>query len=234
MSDPTQSPSGQSPPGQSPPGRSPSSKPSTAPVGPKRSLSTKLSDSYSGLTDREQKLVLAMGVIVPLVVITLVVGLFVRSLDDIESQTNSYENALELVAAGGPNFVKQQGQSNDADSLAAQFTEDVLTNNDVKLTSFIASKASSAGIKVSSYDSEEIPIGSASGDKSGPLVIEKRVKIDIRDAKHDAFLTFLEEIESSNEPVVIKRIDLRAKSRTPGEVRARVEVSTFVKKKQKS
>jgi type II secretory pathway component PulM len=201
---------------------------------PSQSLSGKMSEAYSGLTDREQKLVVAMGVILPLVAIALVIGLFVRSLDDVESQTRSYENALELVAAGGPSFVEQKNQGNDADSLAAQFTEDVLTNNEVKLTSFIASKASAAGVKVSSYDSEEIPIGSKSGDKSGPLVIEKRVKVDIQDAKNDELLKFLEEIESSGEPVVIKRIDLRAKSRTPGEVRARVEVSTFVKKQQKS
>lgn len=201
---------------------------------PSLSLSSKISDGYSDLTEREQKLVVAMAIILPLVAITLVVGLFVRSLDSVESQTRAYENALELVAAGGPSFIEQQNEGNDADSLAAQFTEEVLTNNEVKLTSFIASKASSAGVKVSSYDSEEIPIGSKSGDKSGPLVIEKRVKIDIRDVQNDELLKFLEEIESSGEPVVVKRIDLRAKTRSPGEVRARVEVSTFVKKPQKS
>jgi type II secretory pathway component PulM len=197
-------------------------------------LSNKLSESYSGLTDREQKLVVAMAIILPLVLITLVIGLFVRSLDDVESQTRTYENALELVAAGGPSYLEQKNDGSDADSLAAQFTEEVLTNNEVKLTSFIAAKASSAGIKVSSYDSEEIPIGSKSGDKSGQLIIEKRVKIDIQDAQSDELLKFFEEIEASDEPVIVKRIDLRGQRRSPGEVRARVEVSTFVKKPQKS
>jgi hypothetical protein len=199
---------------------------------PKQSLSAKMSDAYSDLTDREQKLVIAMAIILPLVVLALVVGIFSRSLGDIESQTQAYENALELVAAGGPTYLKNKNAGEGSGGLADQFTEEVLTNNEVKLTSFIASKASAAGVKVSSYDSEEIPIGS--GDKSGPIIVEKRVKVDIRDAQHDELLKFLEEIETSGEPVVIKRIDMRGKHRSPGEVRARVEVSTFIKREQKS
>ncbi|QDG50118.1 hypothetical protein FIV42_05025 [Persicimonas caeni] len=199
---------------------------------PKQSLSAKMSDAYSDLTDREQKLVIAMAIILPLVVLALIVGIFSRSLGDIESQTQAYENALELVAAGGPSYLEKKNAGEGSGGLADQFTEEILTNNEVKLTSFIASKASAAGVKVSSYDSEEIPIGS--GDKSGPIIVEKRVKVDIRDAQHDELLKFLEEIETSGEPVVIKRIDMRGKHRSPGEVRARVEVSTFIKREQKS
>lgn len=200
----------------------------------KQSLTAKLSESYSNLTDREQKLVVAMAIVLPLVVVALVVGIFSRSLGSIESQTQSYENALELVAAGGPAYLNSKNAGDGSGGLADQFTEEVLTNNQVKLTSFIASKASAAGVKVSSYDSEEIPIGSKSGDKSGPIIVEKRVKVDIRDAQNKDLLKFLEEIETSGEPVVIKRIDVRGKHRSPGEVRARVEVSTFIKREQKS
>ncbi len=201
---------------------------------PKQSLSAKLRDFYAGLTDREQKLVVAMAVVLPLVVVALVIGVFNRSLSEIESQSQSYENALELVSAGGAEFAKKQNAQDEDSGLAAQFTDEVLDDNQVKLTSFIASKATAAGVSVSSYDSEEHPIGSSSGSKSGPIIVERRVKVDIRDARHDDILKFLEQIESSGEPVVIKRVDLRGKARSPGEVRARVEVSTFDRRNQDS
>lgn len=200
----------------------------------KQSLSAKISESYSELTEREKKLVVAMAIVVPLVVLALVVGIFSRSLGDIESQTNSYENALELVAAGGPDFMKRQNTQSGAGGVPSLFTDEVMTDNEVRLTSFVASKATAAGVKVSSYDSEEIPIGSKN-DQSGPIIIEKLVKVDIRDAQHKDLLKFLEEIETSGEPVVIKRIDMRGMRRAePGEVRARVEVATYIKREQKS
>lgn len=192
-----------------------------------------LSEKFSELSDREKKMVIAMAVILPLLAMVLVIGVFSRSLTDIEDQTRSYQQSLDLVAAAGPTYLKSQ-QSADKDGMADIFTEEVLEDNPVKLTGFIAARANEAGVNPSSYDTEDIPIGSKSGDKSGPIIVEKKVKVDIRQVQIDNFLKFLEAIETSGEPVVIKRIDLRGRARTPGDVRARVEVSTFVKRKQKS
>jgi hypothetical protein len=200
----------------------------------KQSLKAKLSESYAGLTDREQKLVMAMGIILPLLAVALVIGIFSRSLSDIESQARGYENSLDLLVAGAPAYLENQRGGEADGGLADLFTEEVLEDNPVKLTSFIASKATAAGVSVSSYDTEEIPIGSSSAENSEPIIVERRVTVDIRDAQHDDMLEFLEEIETSGEPVVIQRIDLRGKSREPGGVRARVEVSTFVKRNQQS
>src|SRR5690554_7565836 len=98
----------------------------------------------------------------------------------------------------------------------------------------MAARATEAGVSPNSYDTEEIPLGSASADKSQPMLFENKVRVDIRATQIDDLLKFLEVIETSGEPVVIKRIDLRGNARVPGEVRARVEVSTFVKKKKRS
>ncbi len=193
-----------------------------------------LSDKFSELSEREKKMVIAMAVIMPLLAMVLVIGIFSNSLNSIEDQTRSYQQSLDLVRMAGPSYLKHKQASSQSGGLADIFTDKVLEDNPVKLTGFIAARANEAGVNPSSYDTEDIPIGSKSGDKSGPIIVEKKVKVDIRQVQIDDLLKFLEGIESSDQPVVIKRIDLRGRRRKPGEVRARVEVSTFIKKKQKS
>lgn len=200
----------------------------------KQSLSAKLSESFSNLSDREKKMVMAMAAVLPILAMALVLGIFNRSLDTIETNTRQYQQALDYLAMAGPEFAEKKSASQNQSGPAAYFTDEVLEDNELKLRTFLLTQASTAGIKISSLDSEEIPIGSKSGDKSGPIILEKRMKVDIRDAKHQDLLKFLEEIETSGEPVVIKRIDMRGKRRQPGEIRARVEVSTYVKQEQES
>jgi len=190
-----------------------------------------LSDKFEALSPREKKMLVAMAIIMPILVMIVISGLFSRSLGSIEDQTHEYQNSLDLLAVAGPIYLKNQAPT-DQDTLAALFTEEVLADNPVKLTGFMAARATEAGVSPNSYDTEEIPLGSASADKSQPMLFENKVRVDIRATQIDDLLKFLEVIETSGEPVVIKRIDLRGNARVPGEVRARVEVSTFVKKKK--
>ncbi|AWV87888.1 hypothetical protein [Bradymonas sediminis] len=190
-----------------------------------------LSDKFDALSAREKKMLAAMAIIMPILVMVVISGLFSRSLGSIEDQTREYQKSLDLLAVAGPVYLKKQAPT-DKNTLASLFTEEVLTDNPVKLTGFMAARATEAGVSPNSYDTEEIPLGGSSSDKSQPMLFENKVRVDIRATQINDLMKFLEVIERSGEPVVIKRIDLRGNSRVPGEVRARVEVSTFVKKKK--
>src|SRR5690554_4007911 len=190
-----------------------------------------LSDKFDALSAREKKMLAAMAIIMPILVMAVISGLFSRSLGSIEDQTREYQKSLDLLAVAGPVYLKKQAPT-DQNTLASLFTEEVLTDNPVKLTGFMAARATEAGVSPNSYDTEEIPLGGSSSDKSQPMLFENKVRDDIRATQINDLMKFLEVIETSGEPVVIKRIDLRGNARVPGEVRARVEVSTFVKKKK--
>ncbi|MFW5968378.1 MAG: hypothetical protein ACOCV2_12710 [Persicimonas sp.] len=197
----------------------------------KKSLTAQLRDFYADRTEREQKLLLVMMVVLPLVFVALVLGIFKRSLDDIEAQTRQHHNSLELLAEGAKDYAERQSDR-DSGGLADKFTEEALQDNDVKLRSLVASKANAADVNVSSYGTDEQPLGS--GDDSGPTLVEEIVDIEIRNAEHEKLLDFFEEIESSEQPVVLKRVDIRSKPNQAGEVRARVEVSTFERREEES
>lgn len=193
----------------------------------------KISQQIEELSDREKKLLLAMAIILPTLVGVLVIGVFYQSLNDIEESTRQYQQSLNLVTTVGPTYMKKKQSGSKDQGVRSKFSDEVMVGNDIKLTSFVATQAAAVNINVSSYDESEIPIGSKSGD-GGPIITERKLKVDIRDANFEKLLKLLERIESSDKPVVLKRIDLRGKRRTPGEVRARIEVSTYVKKETKS
>lgn len=192
-----------------------------------------MQDKINALSPREKRLLLIMGIIMPVLVMAVIIGLFNRSLTKVQDQTRAYQKSLDLLAATA-SYYRESQVSQDDGGIPALFTEEVLTKNPVKLTGFLAARASEAGVSPSSYDTEDIPLGSSSANKGQPIVTEKKISIDIRDTQVDDLLKFLRVIETSGEPVVIKRIDLRGNARTPGQVRARVEVSTYIKQKQES
>lgn len=192
-----------------------------------------LGDKIAALNPREKKMLAAMALIMPILLMVVIIGFFNRSLGGIEDQTHTYQGSLELLAEGGPKYYSKQSRSDDG-GVPTLFTDEIMTDNPVKLTSFIAARASEAGVNPNSYDSEDIAIGSSSSSKDTPTVTEKKLTVDIREAEIDKLLEFLQVIETSGEPVVIKRVDLRGNARSPGVVRARVEVSTYIKPKQES
>ena len=192
-----------------------------------------LREQLRNLSDRERKLLTAMLIVLPLMAMTLVIGVFYNSLTDIEESTQSFQQSLDLVAMAGPTYVEKTQKDRGQTGIRSKFTDEVMTKNELKLTSFVATHAAAVNINVSSYDETKIPIGSKDS-KDGPIITERKLKVDIREAQFERLLKLLERIEGSDKPVVIKRIDLRGKSRTPGEVRARIEVSTYVKKEAES
>ena len=188
-----------------------------------------LSDAKSvldNLNERERMLLKAMLGVFVLLGLFVIVGLAQRSVSELEVETAQYQTALDLLAAEGPAFLAaQQGTDEDEMTRADLFTEEVLQDNQVQLTSYVASHASAVNVSVSSYDVDEQPLGSR-GDDSGPLIEERQLRVDIRNAEMDKFIELLHRIEESREPVVIKRIDVRS-VRDEGKVRALLVVSTF-------
>lgn len=184
-------------------------------------------EMLDNLTERERLLLKAMFGVFAVLAVFVIIGLAQRSVAELEEETVRYETALDLLARAGPDFAAAQHGGGDDDEFtrADLFTEEVLEDNEVQLTSYVASHASAVDVSVSSYDVDEHPLGSR-GEDEGPLIEERQLRVDIRNAEMDRFIELLHRIEESREPVVIKRIDVRS-VRDEGKVRALLVVSTF-------
>ena len=178
---------------------------------------------------REQKMLLGLAVFFPLLALVVAVGLIQRSMSEIELETAEYKQSLDLVAAAAPSYLEAQ-QKGDDTGTHKQVTEETLTKNDIKLTSFVAEHAGAAKIDVTSYDEDQIPFGTQGKGDGGPIIVEKQLRVEIRSASMASLVDLLDRIEKSEKPVFIKRVDVRKHGKDPGQVRSVLTVSTFVRK----
>lgn len=178
------------------------------------------------LSQKERYQLAGLGIFLMVMASIVVLGLFQRSFAQIEETTDRYEAALDFLATAGPAYAERAGGEKAATH--KNVAEEVLRNNDIKLTSFVAEQAEKEGITVSSYDEDELPFGNKKD--GGPIFVEKQLRVEIRNAKMFELINLLDRIYRSNEPVFIKRIDIRKRRREEGQVRAIVTVSTYVKK----
>ncbi len=190
--------------------------------------------SFSALSERERKGLTAMGLVLTVLLLALVVGLFQRSLGELERESQRYEKALNLLSVVGPQYAQKMAGSSDGGGRDARFSAEVLSKNDLKLTSFIATHAAATNITVSSYDESQTPLGAKSKNDTGPITTERQLSVDIREVEMDKFLELLERIESSREPVFIKRMDVRALPNQAGSVRVMLVVSTYIRRDKES
>lgn len=202
----------------------------TAAVGSKKGVAA----SFAALSERERKGLVAMVLVLTFLLVALVVGLFQRSLGELELETQRYEQMLNLLAMSGPQYLQNTSKPTDDSGRNARFSADILSNNDLKLTSFIATHAAATNITVSSYDEDQMPLGAKSKTDTGPITIERQLRVDIREAEMDKFLELLERIENSREPVIIKRMDVRALRNNEGSVRVLLVVSTYIRRDKES
>ncbi|MFU8805579.1 MAG: hypothetical protein ACNA8W_17330 [Bradymonadaceae bacterium] len=189
------------------------------------------------LSAREQKLVMAMLGVFVILSLAVVIGLFQRSLHELEEDTQNLQLALSTLSLAGPAYVARTTDSGEVDPRVARFSDEILSNNDLKLTSFVATHAAATNINVNSYDEDQIPLGSKTkGGKAddGPVIVERQVRVDIREAQMDNLLKLLERIENSPEPVIVKRLDVRAQRGREGQVRAMFIVSTYIRRDKES
>jgi hypothetical protein len=148
-----------------------------------------------------------------------------------EDEIERYRQALEAMAEAAPKLAEAKAASAaSADDGASRFSPEVLAKNELKLTSFVASHATAADIKIENYDEDSSVL--SSNKETGASLTEKIVKVEVREAEFDKVLAFLERIETSREPVVVKVISLRAKDAKARNniVRANLQISTYVQK----
>lgn len=204
-----------------------------ATIGDKKTVFGMEVPSWSQMTERERRLALAMAVVLPVLLLVLVIYLFTGSVGELEGETQRYRQMLGDLGVYAPLLAEAEAGGADEGHIRAKFSEEAIADNNVKLTSMFASHAKAVDLNVSSYDESEIPLGgSRSAKGSGPLYVEKQLRVDIRDAKFDKLLELLDRLERSDELLVIKRISLRERRKKDGHVRALVTVSTFTKKER--
>ena len=78
----------------------------------------------------------------------------------------------------------------------ARFSTEVLTSNNIKLTSFVATHAAAVEMKIDNYDEKELPL---SDKKGGPIIIEYTVRANVRSTEMTKLLQLLDRIEKSKE-----------------------------------
>lgn len=186
--------------------------------------------SLAGLSDRERRLLYAMMVVFALIALFIPLTLFQKSLDKIDTETRNYKQTLDLLAVAGPEYMENK-KSMSTDASHKKIDEEFMTKNPIKLTSFVAKHAEATDITVASYDEDELPFGAGSKDE-GPIIVEKQLRVEIRNAQMSKLVSLMDRIEKATDPVYIKRIDVRAQRKKPGEVRAVLTVSTFVMKEK--
>ncbi len=186
--------------------------------------------SLAGLSERERRLLFAMAAVFALIALFIPLTLFQKSLDKIDSETRNYKQTLDLLAVAGPEYMENK-KSMATDASHKKIDEEFMTKNPIKLTSFVAKHAEATDITVASYDEDELPFG-AGGKDEGPIIVEKQLRVEIRNAQMSKLVSLMDRIEKATDPVYIKRIDVRAQRKKPGEVRAVLTVSTFVMKEK--
>lgn len=179
------------------------------------------------LSEREKMQLGGLALFLTVMASLVGIGLFQRAMEDIELTTNKYKAALDYVATAGPAYAERAATAS-ATGTHKRVDDESLRKNNIKLTSFVAEQAEKASIDVSSYDEDELPFGNKKD--GGPIVVEKQLRVEIRIAQMSQLMDLLDRIHKSEEPVFVKRLDIRAQRKKPGEVRAVVTVSTFVKK----
>lgn len=186
---------------------------------------------YANLSDSEKRYVQIAAVFFPLLAITVGIIVFAQSIGEIETETQRYKSNLDLLATTAPVYLEQQKSAEQATS-HKKLDDEVMRNNDIKLTTFVDTHADKAGINVSSYDEDELPFGDK--NESGPIIIEQQLRVEIREAEMADLVQLMDRIEKDTKPVFIKRIDIRKRGRDPGDIRAILTVSTFVKRERSS
>lgn len=196
--------------------------------------SGKLEGLFASLNDRERKLAMAMLAVFAVIAFLIPLKLVQDSLDEISQETETYRQALDLLAAGAPDYLDQKREQEQNQS-HKDLSDDVLDNNDLKLTSFVAEQARAVDVTITSYDEDELPFGDTKSS-DGPIIIENQLRIEVREAEMDKLVSLMDRIEKSNKPVFIKRLDIREhRSRnSEGKVRAVLTVSTFVRRIKES
>lgn len=196
----------------------------------KKPNTAKKSSFWAQRTPSERLYIAGLGVTFIVLGLFVLVMTFRGKMETIEQETSGYRAALDYLAIAGPEYQAKIASDNSKKS-HKKTDDDTLQNNAVKLTSFVAEHAAAAQITVTSYDEDSLPFGGSGKNNDGPIILENQLRVEIREADMTKLLDLLDRIEKSPEPVFVKRLDVRDMKK-PGEVRAVITVSTFVKKEK--
>lgn len=183
-------------------------------------------------TPSERVYISALGATMFVLAIFVFLMSFWGSMEAIDEEADGYKSALDYLAVAGPEFQAKR-ERDDSQKSHKKIDDETLATNNVKLTSFVAEHAAASQITITSYDEDSLPFGGSGKKDDGPIILEKQLRVEIREAEMSKLLDLLDRIEKSPEPVFVKRLDVRDQKK-PGEVRAVVTVSTFVKKEKAS
>lgn len=184
---------------------------------------------WADRTPSEKKLLKVLAALMPVLLVVLIIGLMIQSINEVEEEALRHRQTLDFIATAGPAWVERTARESSQQT-HKDISEETLTDNSLALTSFVASHADAVGITVSSYDEDSLPFGGRGQSES--IITERQLRVEIRNANMDNLIELLDRIEKAEEPVWIKRVNIQKQGRDDGVVRALVSVSTYSKRQE--
>ncbi|MEL6179849.1 MAG: hypothetical protein AAFS10_12895 [Myxococcota bacterium] len=191
----------------------------------------RIEQTWAGFTQREQRLVTAMLIILPLLAVFLIGTRSWNALSDLGTAVEENKAALELIERKRGAYLASKGSGGGAKSLKER-----IETNELKLTTFLDKEASKFSLKIDNFKESSAPVGSKGSKKDVAAggVIEESVNVNIRDAEYSKFARFLDAIHRSRELLVIKHVEVnrRRRAQDQSKVDVQLTISTFKTKRE--
>jgi hypothetical protein len=181
-------------------------------------ISNRARDFWERISPRERRLVVLLGVAVP-ITLAIWLGLAIRDgLNDMESRNDKMRRALDVVAD-----LQARGITNEPkDDVIAQMGTEVF-----KLETYLDKAAVKAGF---SFKGAVTPTGTI--PRNGFVTFS--VKVDFGDVTLDQAKTFFQEVEGGSKYVAVTHIDARRNYKAKEKLDFTIEVSTYSREPAKT
>ena len=174
-------------------------------------ISDRARDFWERISPRERRLVVLLGVAVP-VTLAIWLGLAIRDgLSDMENRNDKMRRALDVVAD-----LQARGITNEPkDDVIAQMGTEALP-----LETYLDKASQKAGF---TFKGAVTPTGTVT--RNG--FVTHSVKVDFGDITVDQAKTFFQEVESGSKYVAVTHIDARRNYKAKEKLDFTIEVSTY-------
>lgn len=167
-------------------------------------------DAYENLTERERRLVALLGVVAVLIVVVLPILFMTAEVSDMEAENEELRAVMREIEQARPRLARIAAER-DA-------TSERYANRAPALGGFVEQRAAAHGLSLREInDQPELALGS---------YMRRGVRVRMPDVAIDPVLEMLEEIDRSDHPVAVSRLQID-RYRDAGNFNVEVGVSAY-------
>ncbi|MCP4677877.1 MAG: hypothetical protein GY854_20635 [Deltaproteobacteria bacterium] len=169
----------------------------------------------AGLSERERRLVIAMGLLFVVFIIFLVVFFVQSGINDLEEKTNNYTKSLKLIAEKEPAYLKKRQEARERENRGA-------SKKPVPLRTLIDKIGKQLDVVVP--DMKELP-----DQRHASLWHEHAMELSMREIGLASLTKFMEEVERNRRkfPIAITKLEVRKRKRTQDSYDVKMVITTY-------